>query len=77
MVTRNELITGDVVLAKVVDAVMPFEFYGWWDDNRRICSLVAPHNGLTFLASFDQVLCRVTKEKIIRVNPESFKRRKK
>jgi hypothetical protein len=72
--TKNDLITGDLVLAKVVDDVLPFEFYGWWDDHRCICTLVVPHNGLTFLAVFDQVICRLTKEKVIRLNNDFFRK---
>jgi hypothetical protein len=71
---KNELTTGDLVLAKVAGEVYPFEFYGWWDGQRRICTLIVPHNGVTILAALDQILCRVTGEKVIRLNPESLRR---
>lgn len=70
---RNEMVTGDIVLASVADEILTFEFYGWWDNNRQIAVLVVPHNGITVLASFDQVLLRVTKRKVLRVNPSSFR----
>jgi hypothetical protein len=72
---KNELTTGDVVLATVADEIFTFEFYGWWDSNRQIAVLVVPQNGLTVLAAFDQVLLRVTKEKVLHVNKSSFKRK--
>ena len=70
---KHELVTGDLVLARVAGEIYPFEFYGWWDGDRRICCLVVPHNGLTILASPDQILCRATGERVIRLNLSSLK----
>lgn len=70
---KNELVTGDLVLALVAGEVLAFEFYGWWDGHRQISTLVVPHNGVTFLAHPDQILCLVTGGKVIRLNPASLR----
>lgn len=71
---KHELTTGDMVLARIGDDLTAFEFYGWWDDNRQICCLVVPHNGLTVLAPFYQILTRVTGSKVIKLNNECLRR---
>lgn len=69
-----DLVRGDLILALVSDEIYPLEFYGWWTDDRRVCMLVVPHNGLTILAAPHQILCKVTGGKVIHVNPNSFGR---
>jgi hypothetical protein len=74
---KNEMTTGDLVLVTVAGETYSLEFYGWWDDQRRICSLLVPHNGLTILAAFNQIICRLGQDpKVTKLNPEFFKKRR-
>lgn len=71
---KHDLVTGDLVLARVAGEVFAFEFYGWWDGDRRVCALVVPHNGVTILAAPHQILCRATGDRVIHLNPECLRR---
>lgn len=71
---KNELTTGDRVFARVADGIYPFEFYGWWDDARKVCTLLVPHNGLTVFAHIDDIVARRGEDNIVQVSPVGLRR---
>lgn len=71
---KNELVTGDLVLARIGGEYLALEFYGWWDDHRRVCTLVSPSSGKTFFSAIHQIVCIITEENVRHLNPSYLRR---
>ena len=72
---KTDLERGDPVLACVAGGMYVLEFYQWWDDEQRTCTLVDSPTGRTLYVGYDQIICKIG-EPVTRLNKQFLLRRR-